>query len=128
MRFLYKQTKAKKRQVFHVWIDRPTKVKFMTASAFTAYRNARTYSYHGGAYEAGEIRFVVPFDGLWSVVVEKGSYHAPEDIECRVELLPPDPDQLSTVALDATDTRDHYLPEADADRASAEAPAPKELE
>lgn len=101
MRFLHKQFQAKKKEIIEVTIDRSTKVKFMTALEFKSYRNARTYSYYGGTFDAGTIRFVLPFDAIWNVVVEKGAYHAPLDVHASSRLLPPDRDVLSTVALDA---------------------------
>lgn len=101
MRFLYKQTQAKKKEVFEVEIDRPAKVKFMTASEFKRYKNARTHSFYGGTFEETPIRFVVPFDSAWCVVIEKGSYRAPVDIVAGVKLLPPDRNYLSSIAVDA---------------------------
>lgn len=101
MRFLFKQVQAKKKEIFEVEIDRSTKVKFMTASEFTRYKNARTHSFYGGTFEETPVRFVVPFDSVWYVVVEKGTYHQPVDIAVQVRLLPPDRSYLSSVAVDA---------------------------
>jgi hypothetical protein len=101
MRFLHKQFQAKKKEIIEVTIDRTTKVKFMTALEFKSYKNARTHSYYGGTFEAGTIRFVLPFDAIWNVVVEKGAYHAPIDVRASARLIPPDREVLSTVALDA---------------------------
>lgn len=112
MRFLHKQFQAKKKEIIEVTVDRTTKVKFMTALEFKSYKNARTYSYYGGTFDAGTIRFVLPFDAIWNVVVEKGSYHEPIDVRASATLLPPDREVLSTVALDApADARPRMIPE-----------------
>ena len=101
MRFLYRQQQAKKKEIFQVDIDRSTKVKFMTASEFKRYKNARTHSFFGGTFDAGRVDFVVPFDSVWYVVVEKGTLQAPLPLTCSVQLAPPDREQLSSIALDA---------------------------
>jgi hypothetical protein len=46
---------------------------------------------------------VVPFDSVWYVVVEKGTYHAPMDVQTSVRVLPPDRQILSSIAADAPD-------------------------
>lgn len=116
MRFLYRQQQAKKKEVIDVDVDRRTKVKFMTASEFKRYKNARTHSYYGGTYEPGQVRFVVPFDSVWCVVVEKGPFHAPLDVRCSVHIGPPDREAMSTVALDAPEpTERPWLSEGEAE-------------
>lgn len=101
MRFLYRQQQAKKKEVIDVEIDRLTKVKFMTASEFKRYKNARSHSFYGGTFDPGPVRFVVPFDSVWYVVVEKGPLRDPLDVRCSLHIGPPDREALSTVALDA---------------------------
>lgn len=101
MRFLYKQFPAKKKEIIEVDIDVSTKVKFMTAREMAQYKKGRTHSYYGGTYEPGRVRFVIPFDSIWNVVVEKGTYHRPIEVRSSVHVLPPDREVLSTVALDA---------------------------
>ena len=46
MKFLHKQYAAKKKEIIEVRIDKPTKVKFMTASEFRKYKMHRTTCLH----------------------------------------------------------------------------------
>lgn len=101
MKFLHLKFQGKKKEVVEVNIDRPARVKFMTATEFKRYSGARTHTYYGGRFNAGAVRFVLPFDSVWRVVVEKGTEAEPVDVRARVSLLPPDRNALSTVALDA---------------------------
>ena len=61
----------------------------------------KTHRYYGGTFDAGEVKFVCPFDSVWHAVVEQGSYSEPIDISASCSLLPPDRGTLSTIALDA---------------------------
>ncbi|MBV6405500.1 MAG: DUF1883 domain-containing protein [Flavobacteriales bacterium] len=101
MQYLYKQFQAKKKEVIEVEMDRPTKVRFMTATEFKRYKNCRTFTFYGGTFDSTPVRFVVPHDAVWYVVVEKGlrAEAIPVKAQCRV--LPPDRQIRSSVALDA---------------------------
>ncbi|MCB9170818.1 MAG: DUF1883 domain-containing protein [Flavobacteriales bacterium] len=101
MKFLYKQFQGKKKQIVEVEIDQPTKIKFMTAPEFKAYKDHRTHRYFGGTFDVSPVRFVLPYDAVWSVVVEKGSARDPIEIRASCKLLPPDRGVLSTLAIDA---------------------------
>jgi hypothetical protein len=101
MRFLYNQFQAKKWQIIEVDIDQSTKVKFMTALDFKYYKMGRTHNYYGGLFEAGTLRFVLPFDAVWYAVVEKGTYREPIPVRASCRLVPPDRDARSSVSLDA---------------------------
>lgn len=101
MKFLHLKFQGKKKDIVEVNIDRSARVKFMTASEFKRYAGARTHTYYGGRFDAGAVRFVLPFDSVWSVVVEKGTKAEPVEVKASVRLLPPDRNALSTVALDA---------------------------
>ena len=101
MKYLYKQFQAKKKEILHVDLDRSTKVKFMTALEYKRYQQGRTHTYFGGTYDAGDVRFVVPFDSVWTVVVEKGGHGAPLDVSAKCRVLEPDREVRSTRALDA---------------------------
>ncbi|MCB0792038.1 MAG: DUF1883 domain-containing protein [Flavobacteriales bacterium] len=101
MKFLYKQFQGKKKQIVEVELDRTTRVKFLTAPDFKAYRDHRTHKYYGGTFDRSPVRFVLPFDAVWTVVVEKGSFREPLDVQASCKLLPPDREVLSTVAIDA---------------------------
>jgi Domain of unknown function (DUF1883) len=101
MRFLHQCFRAKKRQIIHVEMDSATKVKFMTANDFKAYGNARTHRFFGGSFASGDVRFVVPFDSVWYVVVEKGGYYSPLALQARCRLRPESAGVFSSVALDS---------------------------
>lgn len=101
MRFLYQQFEAKRKEIIEVDIDQSTKVKFMTAREFKAYKQGRTYSFHGGLFEESPVRFVVPFDSNWHVVVEKGTFHDPIEVVAKCSLLNPNGLVRSSIAVDA---------------------------
>jgi Domain of unknown function (DUF1883) len=116
MKFLHKKFQAKKKEIVEVEMDKPARVKFMTASEFKKYTGARTHTYFGGQFEEGTVQFVLPFDSVWTVVVEKGSHGSSVNVRASVKLLPPDRNVLSTVALDApAHVRTHaFLEESEA--------------
>jgi hypothetical protein len=101
MKFLHKQYQAKKKEFIEVELDRPARVKFMTAMEFKQYKNARTHTYFGGLYEESPVRFVVPHDALWYVVVEKGSTAEPNPVAANTRLMPPNRGVVSSLAADA---------------------------
>jgi hypothetical protein len=116
MKFLFRPFEAKRKEIIEVEIDQPTKVKFMTARDLKAYRMGKTYSYHGGLFEESPVRFVIPFDGVWNAVVEKGSYYQPMEVKANCRRLSPNGLVRSSVAVDAPpEVRQFAL-----DRASAE--------
>jgi hypothetical protein len=101
MRFLYKKFQAKKKEIVEVRIDRRTKVRFMTAVDFKRYKNGRSFNFFGGTFETSPVLFVLPYDSVWHVVVEKGTHYNPIDMNAQCRILPPDRQVLSSVALDA---------------------------
>ena len=101
MRFLYKPIEAKKKQIIEVEIDQSTKVKFMTGKEFKAYKQGRTHTYIGGLYEESPVRFVVPYDSVWTVVVEKGTHREPLDVKASCALLAPNNAVQTSVPSDA---------------------------
>jgi Domain of unknown function (DUF1883) len=110
MKFLHLKFQAKKKEIVEVELDKPARVKFMTASEFKRYTGARTHTFFGGQFGKGRVHFVLPFDSVWSVVVEKGTHGDPVDVRASVKLLPADRNKLSTVALDApAHVRNHAL-------------------
>ncbi len=119
MKFLHLKFPAKKKEIVEVALNKPARVKFMTASEFKRYSGARTHTYFGGAFAKGTVRFVLPFDSIWYVVVEKGTKTAPVDVHATCKLLPADRDALSTVALDARDQAPVALDESEAEALSA---------
>ncbi len=101
MKFLHQTIEAQRREIIEVEIDKPTKVKFMTGREFKAYKLGKTHTYYGGLFEESPIRFVVPFDGKWTVVVEKGTYSEPLDVRASCRLTSPNPHVTSSIASDA---------------------------
>jgi len=101
MKFLHQRFQAKKKEIIEVELDRPARVKFMTAREFKSYKNGRTHSYFGGRFEGSPVRFVLPFDSVWTVVVEKGTHADPIEVTASCKLHAPDRNALSSVAIDA---------------------------
>lgn len=123
MKFLFRPFEAKRKEIIEVEIDQATKVKFMTARDLKAYRQGKTYSYHGGLFEESPIRFVVPYDSVWNAVVEKGSYRAPIEVQASCRLIPPNGLVRSSVAVDAPpEVRQRALQQGDEEDARQHAP------
>jgi hypothetical protein len=101
MKFLHKTYDAKKKEIIEVEIDQPTKVKFLTAKEYKAYTQGRTYTYFGGMYEESPVRFVVPYDAHWNVVVEKGTQKNPIAVVASCRLTMPNSTVRSSIAIDA---------------------------
>ena len=55
----------------------------MTDREFKKYKNNNTFTYYGG-YKDAPYEFVFPKSDAWEVVIEKGSYHNPEDITATI--------------------------------------------
>ncbi|HQW04530.1 MAG: DUF1883 domain-containing protein [Flavobacteriales bacterium] len=123
MKFLYQSFEAKRKEIIEVEIDVPTKVKFMTARELKAYRQGKTHTYHGGMFEESPVRFVIPFDSIWTVVVEKGSYDAPIAVKASCSRMSPNSLAVSSIAIDAPpEVRDQAMLNsiADAEQHAAE--------
>lgn len=101
MKFLHKTFEIKKKEIIEVTIDQPTKVKFMTGRDFKAYKLGKTHSYFGGMFEESPIRFVVPYDAVWNVVVEKGTFREPLEVMSQCGVLLPNSTVRSSIAVDA---------------------------
>jgi hypothetical protein len=101
MKFLHKTYDAKRKEIIEVEIDQPTKVKFLTAKEYKAYTQGRTHTYFGGLFEESPVRFVVPYDGHWNVVVEKGTQRNPLAVNASCRLGMPNNTVTSSVAADA---------------------------
>ncbi len=110
MRFLHKTFEAKKKDIIEVEIDKPTKVKFMTGRDMSAYKKAKSHTYYGGTFEETPVRFVVPHDAVWSVVVEKGTHRQPLDVHASCRHTLPNSMVRSSIAVDAPEhVRQHEL-------------------
>ncbi len=102
MRFLHKTFEAKRKEIIEVEIDKPTNVKFMTGLDMKAYKLGKTHTYFGGRFEESPVRFVVPFDSVWNVVVEKGTYRDPLEVSAGCRVIPPMSNVRSSVPVDAS--------------------------
>ncbi len=119
MRFLHKKFQAKKKEIVEVTLDRPSRVKFMTANEYRKYERARTHTFYGGRFEDRVVHFVLPFDSVWVVVVEGGPLKDPMTVKASCRLLPPDREMRSSVALDAPASVAQALFEGEAEALSA---------
>lgn len=101
MKFLHKTFELKKKEIIEVHIDVATKVKFMTGRDYKNYKLGKTHSYYGGLFEESPVRFVVPFEAVWNVVVEKGTFRNPIAVDAQCGVLPPNRTVRSSIAADA---------------------------
>jgi hypothetical protein len=54
---------------------------------YKKYKEHKTYNYRGGQLEVSPHDFEIPNDGLWHIVIEKGSYYNPREITASVEMV-----------------------------------------
>ena len=101
MKFLHQQYQAKKKEILEVEIDQPTKVKFLSGLDFKKYKMGKTHKYFGGFFEESPVRFVLPYDSVWSVVVEKGTWKNPIEVNSSCRVLQPNRTAISSIAADA---------------------------
>ena len=85
MRYLHGKIKANKGGKISVTISKKTRVLILTEKDFKRYKNNQTFTYFGGVKE-GSYDFTATKSGVWHVVVEKGSYHKPENIKAYFSL------------------------------------------
>ena len=52
-------------------------------------------------FEESPIRFVVPYDAVWNVVVEKGTFREPLEVMSQCGVLLPNSTVRSSIAVDA---------------------------
>ena len=100
MKFLHQTLEAQRNEIIEVEIDTPTKVKFLNGRQFRAYKLGKTHTYYGGMFDESPVRFVVPYEGKWTVVVEKGTHRQPLEVNASCRLTPPNALVISTIALD----------------------------
>lgn len=98
MKFLYRKYPAKKREVVEVMPSHSSAAKFMTAAEFKRYAGGRTHTYFRGQGE-DKIRFTVPFDGVWHVVLEKTKEGAAMDLRAQCRLCLPEPEPERTIGM-----------------------------
>ncbi|HAW20552.1 MAG TPA: hypothetical protein DCX14_10245 [Flavobacteriales bacterium] len=83
MRFLHGKIKAQSGEKIKVSISKPTRILIMPMREFKKYKENFTFTYFGGQKE-DSYEFTVPKAGTWIVVVEKGTYLKPIDIEVKI--------------------------------------------
>ena len=83
MRFLHGKLKAFTGEKITVEISTPTRILIMPERHFSKYRENMTFTYFGGQKD-GSYEFVVPKSGTWVVVVEKGTYANPINVDVKV--------------------------------------------
>lgn len=95
MRFLHGKVKAYKGQTIEITFSEPTRVLVMNQKNFEKYKNNLTFTYYGGMKEDSPYSFKVPVSGEWYVVVEKGTYHEPKDMEANFKVVAPEKPQVA---------------------------------
>jgi hypothetical protein len=86
MRYLHRVFKAKKGNHVIVHFSEPTRVMLLGDYEYKKYKDHRTYNYRGGNLEVSPHDFEIPNDGLWHIVIEKGTYHDPKPITGSVAI------------------------------------------
>jgi len=85
MRYLRNTIKAQLGDKLSVHVSKPTRVLIMTDMQFRKYKNNLTFIYFGGHKES-DYEFEIPKSGNWTVVVEKGSYYKPIDLNVKLSV------------------------------------------
>ena len=98
MRFLHGKVKAFKGQTIEVSFSRPTRVLVMSQKNFEKYRNNLTFTYYGGQKEESPYNFSAPVSGEWYVVVEKGTYYEPIEIDASFKVVNSDKPEINQVS------------------------------
>ena len=85
MRFLHGKAKANKGGKIRVSVSKPTRILIMNDRNYKRYKNNQTFTYYGGPKDS-DYEFNVPSTNIWHVVVEKGTYAQPIDIDVKIEV------------------------------------------
>lgn len=88
MKYLHKQVKAGRNCVVLVTFDKPSKVMLLKDSDYRKYKGGKTYNYRGGFAENSPVKFILPEGATWHIIIEKGSYFNPTEINATVQVLP----------------------------------------
>ncbi len=88
MKYLHKQVKAGRNCVVVVNFDQPCKVMLLKDSQYLKYKDGKTYDYRGGFSENSPVKFILPEGATWHVIIERGSYFNPANINSSVNILP----------------------------------------
>lgn len=95
MKFLHKPFQAKANDRIIITFSQPTRVLLIHSSFFSKYKKGQTYQYRGGHSEKSPVEFIVPFDGQWHAVIEKGTFKNPLEVTGNAELKRPSPRTLN---------------------------------
>ena len=87
MKYLHRVFKAKKGNRVVVHFSQTTRVMLIGDYEYKKYKEHKTYNYRGGNLEVSPHEFEIPNDGIWHIVIEKGSYYKPKAIEATVEII-----------------------------------------
>lgn len=86
MKYLHQILKLEKGVCVKVHFNRPAKVMLMNDRNFLRYQSHTTHTYWGGNMDESPYEFTVPYAGIWHVVVEKGGYFSPLDLQASVTI------------------------------------------
>lgn len=104
MRFLHRKYPAKRHEIIQVDLDRPAKVKFMTAGEFRKYSGGRTHTYFPGLGNGTSVQLTLPFDSIWHAVVEQPKEGSAVNARCML-LAPRPEEQRLQAAMDADEAQ-----------------------
>jgi hypothetical protein len=86
MEYLHRQFRLNAGDIVEVTLDGPANVMLLDPSNYEAYRNGRSYRYHGGHTTTSPARLVALQDGMWHLVVDLGGY--PGSVRAGVRVFP----------------------------------------
>lgn len=113
MKILQQPVRVKKFQRVLVHFNKPCTIYMMTEVNFRRYKDGASFRRMGGKFEESPVEFVVPYDGTWHAVIEKGSHFNPLNIEGRVEILPPKRKEVPYYAEEEENFNEPETPEND---------------
>jgi hypothetical protein len=86
MKYLHRILKVKKGTHVKVHFSQPAKVLLLGDFHYRNYKDHKTFNYRGGDLQQSPHQFTIPSDGLWHIIVERGSYYQPKNIVAAVEV------------------------------------------
>jgi hypothetical protein len=95
MKFLRQPFQAKAKDRIVVSFDKPTKILLLHSSQLKNYKEGKTYQYRGGPESKSPVEFIVPSDGVWYAIIEKGTYQNPIEVNGSAKLIKPRPATLN---------------------------------
>lgn len=95
MKFLRQPFQAKAKDRIIVSFDKPTRVLLLHSTQLNNYKLGKTYQYRGGHETNSPVEFIVPSDGVWYAIIEKGTYKNPINVTGSAKLVKPRPATLN---------------------------------